>query len=347
MNYDTEMPPWREMGVFTDMMESVLSEKFNADPGSSWLKSQKRLLSEGIIITTREGNEIVTFREYLRVLSGYPLKNYDRWNEPALVCWENVAENIVPDPPKPEAVFTAEAAGLPPEPPTAADAAPAASTPPAETPPTPPTPPTPAASGPTSPDVIVKDGKEIPIYDEDSPPEPDMSQYEEETQEATYHAYAPIQAPKNVGSYEAPMDELVASMQAIYMRLTHVMFDKCQFNGGGSFANPAGVLDPVSIADIPHAIDLVHSCESVNQYGQSARIDCKGSVKGTVHKRVLVAQNPSKQSKSAIAARNGAKIAWVINGDLTDQDVERRRAQGKKASKFIAMVKNGQYITLN
>jgi len=145
MYYDTEMPPWQEMGILTEMMEELLNDKFEADPDDHWLKAQRRLLKEGIIVTTTEGSEIVTFREYLRVLSGYPTRNSDRWQQPALVSWENDPSNIKMDAPKPppaEAVFTAEAAGVPPKPPTpAADAAPVA-----PKPPTPP--PTPAATTP-------------------------------------------------------------------------------------------------------------------------------------------------------------------------------------------------------
>jgi len=368
MNYDTEMPPWREMGIMTEMMEELLNDKFEADPDSSWLRAQKRMLKEGIIIVSKEGNEIVTFREYLRLLSGYPLKNELRWDEPALVSWSNDPSNIkldTPKPPKPAAVFTPGAAGAPPAPPTtAADAAPAAPNPqPVPSPPAATTPPPPQTSVPTPPaSTDAQAGPEI-VYDEDSPPEPDMSEYE--TREEVYHAYEPIRPPQNLTNHGIPMDEMISSIQAIYVRLAYVMFDKCQFNGGGVFANPAGVLDPVSIADIPHATELIESCETVNQLGQKTHMKCDGVVKGTVfakkglpayilylningnvHKRTLVAQNPNTQSKPAIQARNGAKIVWVIDADMSDQDVAKRRAAGQKASKFIAKITDGQYVTL-
>jgi hypothetical protein len=369
MIYDTEMPPWREMGLFTELVEEHLHMKFKEDPENHWLQCQKRMLEDGVTFIFSDVPTI-TFRDYLKTLSDYEVQNDDRWHRPALVSWANVAETMqteeigqgstlteqpVPTPAEasPEEVFTAEAAGV-----KEAPAPPTATVGTAANAPTPPPPP-PAQAVPQP----VQAQVEVEVDMEDGPPPPDMSTYEDTNN--VYHAYEPIRRPTNVSNENVPLDEMVASMQAIYMRLSQTIFDKCEWNGAGQFGNPAGVLDGVSIADIPHAQTLIHSCESVNSLGQKTVIKCNGLVKGTVfvkkrlpayvlylningkvHKRTLVAQNPNTSSKSAKDAARGARITWIINGDLTDAQIIQLRAQGKRASKFIAMIKDNRYITL-
>ena len=355
MKYDTEMPPWKEMHLFTELFEEVMEAEFEKDPESNWLKTQRRFANEGIIFVTREGAELTTFRDYMRVISGWPTRNNDRWEEPTLVTWKNIPENLTPDAPKPpaEKVAAAGASPVPPPPPEPPE-------PQVAVPPPPPSAPT--ASVPPPP---AANAAEEPVYTEDYPPQPwDGELY---SGDEVVHAYQPVRAPqeRELEQHNVSLADIVTCMQAVYTRLAYTMFDKCQFNGGGAFGNPAGVLDPVSIADIPHATEIIHSCETVNQFGQPTRMDCNGVVKGTiftkkqlpayklflningkVHKRVVVPQNPNTNSVSAKKARAGAKIVWIINADLTNAQVNALRSQGKRASKFIAKVENGQYTAL-
>jgi len=404
MAYDVEMPPAEEMGLLYELAIDWLKEKADEDPESLWVKEQYRMLEDGVAYVFSDVEE-VSFRQYIRAFSA--IKDQERWDEPALVTWEHVADVVArkagtdmneqtevfaPDTPAEEEqqperqVFFNQAGATPPPPPAQNEEVQVFFQGEAKAVPTPPAaaqaasvPPPPAAEPANAPAESEEDIESI-----DTPPEPEGFAYdsiptdEEPALDEAYrqihkdleagkvhHAYSQITQPSAGPAHNIPMDEMVASMQAIYLRLYQAIFDKCQPNGAGKFGNPGGVLEQVSIADIPHANELIHSCETVNQIGQPIRMNCNGQVKGTVfakkglaafklnlnvggriHKRTLVPQNPDTASKSAENARNGQKIAWIISGDYTDAQAEILRAQGKRASKFIAMIKDGRYITL-
>jgi len=359
--YDTEIPPWDQLGFFTEKVKAYLGEK--ATEGNEyWLERQTRMVKEGYVVLI-DDVPVVEFRNYMKLIADKGTDE-DMWNKPVLSSWHNVAENM------PQEAVAQESV---PAPPAAAANAATASAPPPPSPSTPsppqPTPPAPTAVPPTPVAVEQNHEDDNLIFDmqEDAPPPSEGDEvYEYHRTENAYHVSEPIPKPKYAKNHNIPMEEMIASMQAIYMRLANNIFDKCQFNGAGAFGNPAGVLEGVSIADIPHANQLIHSCETMNQYGQKTRSENKGVIRGTVFtksglpafvlwvningqmkKRLLVPQNPNKGSKSAEQAKSGARIVWIIDGDMTDQEVIERRKQGKRASKFIAKIMNGQYTVLN
>jgi hypothetical protein len=358
MLYDVEMPPAEEMGLFHDMALDWFAQKLAEDPDSEWVDAQRHMLQDGTVFVFADA-PVVSFRQYIRAIAPWDYQQSVHWDKKVRPTWPETTTKEDTSVDKytnafMEAVQEAEnePAHSVPSPP--AEATPTTPPPPPPVDQTPETPPAPRdADAPTT----------SALYDEDLPPEPNLSQYEQPSQ--VHHAYEPVLPPESADNHGIPMEDMIASMQAIYMRLNQVFFDKCTWNGAGSFGNPAGVLDGVSIADIPYGTVLVHSCETLNNMGQRTRTDCNGYVRGTVfakkglpafmlfiningtiHRRTLVAQNPNTTSKSAESARRGDQIAWVINGDFSTADEERLRSEGKRASKFIAMIKNGRYITL-
>lgn len=374
LHYDVEMPPAKEMGLFYELALDWLAEKSQADPADEWVMTQRQWLKDGTVFVFSDA-PVVSYRQYMRVIAPFDVQQSDRWDEDGKPVWKVInadTEEEVQErtnaftTPEEEATLHADEVETPPGPPTGNVPTPPPPGPSAPVPPVPPAAVAPA-NVPTPPPVstttipAANATEEEPVYDEDTRPEPDFSEYEQPSE--VHHAYTPITAPTNLEAHQIPMHEMVSSMQAIYMRLNQVFYDKCGWNGVGSFDNPAGVLDGVSIADIPHARELVSHCETTNQLGQRTMQECNGFVRGTVfakkglpafilylningiaHKRVLVVQNPTTGSYSAKDVQRGSQIAWVLNGDLSDMEIEKRRAAGQKASKFVAKIKDGKYI---
>lgn len=372
--YDVEMPPPKEMGLFYELALDWLVEKSQEDPADEWVEAQRQWLEDGTVFVFSDA-PVVSYRQYMRVLAPWDVQQMDRWEEEGEPVWKAINADTEEEVKErtnafntPEEEVTLHADEIPPEPPAGSVPKPPASAPkPPVTVPTPPAAvapanvPAPPPPGPSTPPPPAANAATEEVYDEDTRPEPDFSEYEQPAE--THHAYEPITAPTNLEQHQVPMHEMISSMQAIYMRLNQVFYDKCGWNGVGSFDNPAGVLDGVSIADIPHARELVSHCETTNQLGQRTMQECNGFVRGTVfakkglpafiiylnidgvaHKRVLVVQNPTTGSFSAKDVQRGSQIAWVLNGDLSDADLQQRRAAGQRASKFIAKIKDGRYI---
>jgi len=354
MLYDIEMPDMEDMGLLTELFHEAVDEHLEADPTNMWAQIQAELFRDGDIY--HEGTLVIdSYREFVRSISSRD-DDY-RWGEkPAAVSAENVAPET-PQPPK--------------ESPTAPSPAPTPSHPVA--PPTPPPTPSSPEVDPTPPAPSVSEAPEVheptvtptERYFDDGPPMPEDEEYFEADRGEIMPGPAPVHVVAPQKAFDGPMEEIVSTMQAIYVRLARYMFDKCQWNGQGYFGNPAGVLEPVYVGDLPYAEQLLVSCDSLNHKGQKAERQIIKHAKGTVFsnsklpayvlyvningkkcKRVLVPQNADKESKSAKNARNGDRIVWVINGDMSDTDVENARANGGRASKFIAMIKNDQYIVL-
>lgn len=150
------------------------------------------------------------------------------------------------------------------------------------------------------------------------------------------------------------------------MRLYSTIFNKCGriLNNDQPFENPGAVLDPISLADLiqqHNAQGLIVSYESLNELKRRAFEDFVGHVRGIVFsksnpyglpayvlylnlggvvaKRSLVPQNPAKintnsgmLSTTALEARSGSAIAWIMSDD--------------PGNKFIAQIRNNIYQVL-
>jgi len=153
-------------------------------------------------------------------------------------------------------------------------------------------------------------------------------------------------------------DAAAVVAQAVYLRLFNHIFTNCGWTGTG-FTNMAAVLTPVDISDIPMAVDLIHSYDTQDPQGNKVRnLPCSGQIRGEIfgtaqlpgytlnltigsaaHVRRLVPQNPNKMrngqlTKTAAAAKNGARIAWLINTEAAD------------TGKFVMKIENGNIIPL-
>ena len=121
------------------------------------------------------------------------------------------------------------------------------------------------------------------------------------------------------------------------------MTTKCGFSAGTYLDQfKWAVLEPINIADIPNADKLFHSMATRDQAGSPTNYatPCNGAVKGDIsgkaglpiytfeilgadgrlHKRTLVAQNPTTAAKTAARARNGERIFWLIDADRANGD---------------------------
>ena len=160
--------------------------------------------------------------------------------------------------------------------------------------------------------------------------------------------------------------QIVAFMKDVYMRLYSNIFNKCGriLNNDQPFQNPGAVLDELSLADLiqqHNAQGLIVSYESLNELKRRAFEDFVGHVRGIVFaksnpyglpsyvlylnlggvvtKRSLVPQNPAKintnsgmLSTTALEARSGSAIAWIMSDD--------------PGNKFIAQIRNNIYQVL-
>lgn len=358
MLYDVEMPDVDNLGCLTELFHESIDDHYKADPANTWAETQQEMF-DNREVCHMDYLVLKDYREFIRSIS--EKVSDPRWaQKPAAVT----AENIQPDAPTP-----------PKESPTAPSAPPAPSshkvapTPPpapSETP-TPshpvaaPTPPT----TPSSPEVPSSPTGDESDYGEGMT-EPDTDAYLQADVQETYHAHDDIEyvgTPQKI--VNAPQEEIIATMQAIYMRLSRHMFEKCGWDGHGGFVNPAAVAESVYVGDLPHAEDLILSCDTIDQMGKWAQKKVAKHISGLVFvksglpayrlyiniggkkcSRVLVPQNSTKSSKSAENARNGKRIVWVINGDMSDRDVEVARKAGKRASKFIAKIQDETYTVL-
>lgn len=163
---------------------------------------------------------------------------------------------------------------------------------------------------------------------------------------------APPPPAAPVGAMTAPvpntnsdlsMEEITQIVKTVFGRLYCHIFTKCGYQLDGypipsaakePFNNPFAVLDPVFINDINGAEKIFKTMDTQDANGKWAPgTIITGSIKGQVFKksglpgyilylnvngqtlkRLLVPQNINTGSKPALAAKNGACIAWLIDG---------------------------------
>lgn len=167
------------------------------------------------------------------------------------------------------------------------------------------------------------------------------------------------ETPNAVPNNNLSVEVVKQAMHAIYMRLYANVMNKCgrTVNSDIGYTEPGNVLEPVAVSDIIQrfgAHGLVLEYETFNNVGQKTTEKFQGHIRGIVYrkkslpayeiyfnlggrrcKRVMVPQNPATGKSTALEAKAGHAIAWVINGDLP------RDYQGD--GKFIAMIKDNVY----
>jgi hypothetical protein len=155
--------------------------------------------------------------------------------------------------------------------------------------------------------------------------------------------------PKMYPPNKHEQTRIKAFMDAVYQRLYAHLFTHCGWTGtpGGMdwhFSDPTGVISkPVNIADLIHAYGMPDVVMEYNTHGADGRKiyakngtaeKCNGYIRGeifstsklpgytvfiNVHglalKRVLTPQNTTKESTTALKARAGHCIAFLIKGD--------------------------------
>lgn len=156
--------------------------------------------------------------------------------------------------------------------------------------------------------------------------------YQAATQQVQPHQ--PRMYPPNAYTNE----QLVEYAARLYAFLDNYIFNKCGWLGNGFFANPNAILEPVDISNVVPQ-DFVMECEGLDANGRwnphlpGGRF-IKGQVfknagvpgytlhlnaRGTGLKRLIMAQNPNKPSRSAADAKAGNRITWVIKDDGGDK----------------------------
>ncbi len=125
--------------------------------------------------------------------------------------------------------------------------------------------------------------------------------------------------------------------ELVMRRMFHHVFTKCEFNTAGGFNNVNAILEPISIADIDGATELFAKQDTLNDQGIFvSHADTNGMIKGlptasglprytfymniggNMHKRVFIAQNPTKVNASgmptawATKAQSGGRIMMLL-----------------------------------
>ncbi len=155
--------------------------------------------------------------------------------------------------------------------------------------------------------------------------------------------------------YEITDDMFKESVRIILMRTYIHIFSKCGF-AGTSFTNPAGVLEPINLTDIPNADKIIIALDTVNSQGQVIKkapfmtplpgeTRPAGTIKGILYKNgalpayslyinpgdgscmevKLIPMNPNKckpntqeLSAWALRAQAGHSIGLImVNGEMT------------------------------
>jgi len=162
----------------------------------------------------------------------------------------------------------------------------------------------------------------------------------------TAHGGAPGQIlPTNLPNHNWNSESFRVVVEAILFRLYAHLFNKCGYAGG--MVNPCfdpngkwGVLEGVSVADIPHVNEVLYAHDYLGDNVHKTMVPITdGIIRGfctkkgmlpcyTVYfnangnciKRVLLPQNSWKEkagalSAPALRAQQGAIIAWMMDGD--------------------------------
>lgn len=154
---------------------------------------------------------------------------------------------------------------------------------------------------------------------------------------------------------------IIALAENAFMRCANHFFEKCGWDGRGQFHNPAGVLEPVYIGDLPYKEALIE-VHSVDEMGRRKLYKNPGDyIKGViagksglpmfhlvfdffgqrVERRVVpqntkVTDQAGKPKWSSQAAMNGEKLVWVINAK-----------PGPNEATFTHKINNDKIIKLN
>lgn len=186
----------------------------------------------------------------------------------------------------------------------------------------------------------------------------------EQQQRMAAAANAPVgpaaEIPNVVPNNNLPIETVKQAIHAIYMRLYARLMNDCKRTMGSDigYMDPEKILEPVSISDIIQrfgAHGLVLGYDTFDRMGKQITEKFNGGIRGIVYrkkqlpayeiyfnlggqrcKRVIVPQNPATGKSTALLARQGHAIAWVINGDLP------RDYQGD--GKFIAEIRDNNYM---
>lgn len=136
--------------------------------------------------------------------------------------------------------------------------------------------------------------------------------------------------------------------RAMWMTLYNHMFTKCGWQNG-TFTNPRGAYLAAPISKDPITTNMVHKSYTINEQNQPIWVPCingvhgRTFVKGTIpgydlelncnEQKTnirLIVQNPAKTSQYAQRARQGDRIAWIIN---------------QTSNEYVGLIDNGIYHT--
>jgi hypothetical protein len=183
--------------------------------------------------------------------------------------------------------------------------------------------------------------------------------------------------PKMYPRHSHKPEDIKAFLKEVWMRLYSHIFNKCGWTGitglrDFHFTAVGNVTEHVNIADLIHKYNMpdvvmeynTHDANGKKMFGDRAE-KCNGTIRGEVFsksqlpgytvylnfwgrgvKRVLTPQNLLKTSRTAMAARAGAAIAWVLNGDYTE-DMEawtKGGCKGEAPKNFVVEINNNNYI---
>jgi len=182
--------------------------------------------------------------------------------------------------------------------------------------------------------------------------------------------------PKIFPRHNHKPEQIAAFLKEVWMRLYAHTFNKCGWTGqvGANnfmFTNAAAITEHVNIADLILKYNMpdvvmeynTHDAQGKKLWGNRAE-KCAGTIRGEVFsksqlpgytlylnfwgrcaKRVFAPQNITTTSRTAMQARNGRCIGWIINGDY-DEELAAYNAggmQGTPPKKWIVEINNNDY----
>lgn len=173
---------------------------------------------------------------------------------------------------------------------------------------------------------------------------------------------APVDGQQETPSVNVQQIQQIA--EKVLRRIYHYVHTKCEFNTIGGYNNTNAILKPISIADIEGASELFAKQDTLNDMGVfSPREDVGNFIKGLptadgiprytfylnigghLHKRVFIAQNPTKTKGGvptawAQKAMNGGRIMMLLaDGAGITAHVELENDQTLGQEKFVVWKK--------